>query len=173
MRHPTGEMIEDEFVVTKSNVGDGWVQGIELTAEWDISTEFRMFGGAGYMCGKADTYPTSAPIKRREWLDRLAPFQGNLGLEYIHTSGLLLGTDVRGAANATRLSSRDQADTQRIPPGGTPGWSTWNFWATYPVVEEFVISIGVDNIMNANYRIHGSGQNEPGRNFWLSAMFTF
>ncbi len=173
MRHPTGREVDGEMEVTKSNVGDGFAQGIELTADWNMTAEFRLFGGGGYINGKADTFPTSAPIKRREYLDRLPPLQGYLGLEYVNVSGLILGAEVRAADKADRLSTRDKSDTQRIPPGGTPGWAAVNFWATYPVCEGFLLSVGVDNIANKDYRIHGSGQNEPGRNFWLTAIISF
>jgi len=173
MRHPTGREIDGEVEVTKSNVGDGFAQGIELTTQWEISRALRVYGGGGAINGKADTYPTSAPVKRREYLDRLPPLSGYLGLEYRHASGLFLGTEVRAAAKADRLSTRDKSDTQRIPPGGTPGWSVVNFRATYPICESFLLSVGVENLLNQDYRVHGSGQNEPGRNFWLSAVISF
>ncbi len=65
----------------------------------------------------------------------------------------------------TTAGSRDQADTQRIPPGGTPGYTVIGVrgsWEPYPGVELFA---GVENLTDRDYRVHGSGSNEPGVNF--------
>ncbi len=34
-------------------------------------------------------------------------------------------------------------------------------------------SLALENLLDENYRVHGSGQNEPGRNFILSLDYRF
>jgi outer membrane receptor protein involved in Fe transport len=172
-RTPTGEVIDGDEVVTKSNIGDGFVQGIELTAEWDFADDFTLFGSGGTITGKADTYPTSEREKEREYLDRLPPLSGLVGVRYANSDGYLVGGRLRMADKADRLSTRDRSDTQRIPPGGTPGYAVVDLFATVPVCESVILGCGLENVFDKDYRVHGSGQNEPGRNFWVSVTFRF
>jgi hemoglobin/transferrin/lactoferrin receptor protein len=70
------------------------------------------------------------------------------------------------------LSSRDIADTQRIPPGGTPGYTTLNLRSEWQVRNGLVLSVALDNLTDEEYRVHGSGVNEPGRNLIASLSWT-
>jgi hemoglobin/transferrin/lactoferrin receptor protein len=72
-----------------------------------------------------------------------------------------------------RLTAADKTDTQRIPPGGTPGYAVTDlrFGCRLKNGVSFVAS--VENVFNTDYRIHGSGSNEPGRNLILSAEYLF
>ncbi len=72
-----------------------------------------------------------------------------------------------------RLSASDRLDTQRIPPGGTPGYDIYHLRAGWQVNKYVVLNASLENILDADYRIHGSGVNEPGRNLILSADVKF
>lgn len=65
------------------------------------------------------------------------------------------------------------SDTQRIPPGGTPGYTVLSARAGWKVCESLDIWSAVENIGNRDYRIHGSGLNEPGANFKFGAKWRF
>ena len=172
-RFPTGEMIDGAMEVTKANVGDGWTQGIEAGAEADLGAGFTAFGSVAWIAGKADTYPTSDPVLERVHLDRLPPLCGRIGGSYRHESGLTARAVLRFAAKADRLSPRDEEDTQRIPPGGTPGYGVLDLSASYPVTEFADVTLGVENLTDRSYRIHGSGQNDAGRNLILTILVRF
>ncbi|MBM3395073.1 MAG: TonB-dependent receptor [Betaproteobacteria bacterium] len=77
------------------------------------------------------------------------------------------------AAQQNRLSSADVRDTQRIPPGGTPGFAVYHVRAGWRVAQGFSLTGAMENLTDEDYRIHGSGLNEPGRNFMLSADWRF
>ena len=70
--------------------------------------------------------------------------------------------DVTIAAQADDLSRGDRADTQRIPPGGTPAYEFVRFSCNKRLNETFDLALGVSNIFDTTYRSHGSGVNEPG-----------
>jgi len=72
-----------------------------------------------------------------------------------------------------RLTAADKTDTQRIPPGGTPGYAVTDLRCGWRVKEGLSVVAGVENVLDKDYRIHGSGSNEPGRNFILSAEYRF
>ena len=67
------------------------------------------------------------------------------------------------AAEADRLSTRDVADTSRIPPGGTPDYLVFHLrgglW-----LGRVRLHAGLENLTDEDYRVHGSGLNMPGRN---------
>ena len=77
------------------------------------------------------------------------------------------------AEKADRLSADDQRDTQRIPAGGTPGYAVCHVRTGAEITRNLELSVAVENIFDADYRIHGSGVNEPGRNLIVSAAYDF
>ena len=64
-------------------------------------------------------------------------------------------------------------DTGRIPPGGTPGYTVFNIEVGFALDESKRLFASVENIADKNYRIHGSGLQEPGVNVIVGADFTF
>ena len=71
------------------------------------------------------------------------------------------------------LSSRDESDTQRIPPGGTPSYAVFTLRGGYRFNDHINGSATLENIFDEDYRIHGSGVNEAGVNFVAALDLTF
>ena len=67
---------------------------------------------------------------------------------------------------------RDQADTDRIPLRGTPGYNTLTVRGSRQISERLKLALSLENLFDADYRIHGSALNEPGRNFVISVFWT-
>lgn len=174
LRTPTGEIVEGLDEVTKLNVGDGHVQGVELSGSFKLSDSLQVFGGFAYQDSSVSTFPTSEPILRDEVLSRLMPINGHGGIRWdlndgqFWIEGLITAFDT-----ADRLSTRDIRDTQRIPPGGTPGYWLGTIRSGYWVRDNFQVTAAVENIFDQEYRAHGSGQNEPGTNFIFGAELRF
>lgn len=174
IRFPTGTTNTDgDDVVTKDNIGDGFAHGIELDATVDLPHDLSAYGGFSWVDGEAETF-IAPGVKSDEPLSRLAPPQGVIGLRYEPAGTTVrIEFDVRIAGDADELSPRDVEDTQRIPPGGTPGYAVAGLrgsWEPRPGVRLFV---GVENLTDQDYRIHGSGSNEPGTNFVTGVDWTF
>jgi hemoglobin/transferrin/lactoferrin receptor protein len=87
---------------------------------------------------------------------------------HFHIEGL-----IRAAQIADKLSTRDHADTSRIPPGGTPGFSVFDLRAAWQMDASTEITLAIENLLDEDYRIHGSGTNMPGRNFIIAVNKTF
>jgi len=77
------------------------------------------------------------------------------------------------AEKADKLSADDERDTQRIPNGGTPGYAVLTLRGGVTVLEDLALTLALENVADEDYRIHGSGVNEPGRNLVLQADWTF
>jgi hemoglobin/transferrin/lactoferrin receptor protein len=63
-----------------------------------------------------------------------------------------------------RLSPDDRNATELIPPDGTPGYTIYTLRAGAELIRGFRVFAGVENLSSRDYRVHGSGQNEPGTN---------
>jgi len=174
IRYPTGRTIEDDAEVQKANVGDGYVHGVELRGERRLTRQWSLFGGLAWQRGEVDTYPTSAQQREREPMSRIAPLTALLGARWRHPSGRFWFEAVaRMADKQDRLSPRDKADTQRIPPGGTPGYAVFDIRGGVKITDDLQVSAAIENILDKTYRIHGSGVNEPGRNFIVAVDWRF
>ena len=126
------------------------------------------------MDGKVDAYPTSDPVEERDYLSRLMPLTGQAAVRWQPVGqAFWLETAVDAAAEADHLSADDARDTQRIPPGGTPEYATLALRGGWTVMEGLQLTLALENATDEDYRIHGSGVNEPGRNVVLQADWTF
>ncbi len=175
LRVPTGvvndngtplDPADDLFEVTKDNVGDGYVYGIELAASQRVGHNFTLFGNLTFTDGEVSTFPTSMPTESDEYLDRAMPLTGQVGLRWDDPNQSYWAEGVvRMAADADHLSTRDARDTQRIPPGGTPGYAVLDLYAGGEIDHNTTFRVGIENVFDTNYRVHGSGQNMPGISF--------
>lgn len=170
----TGNVIDGDYEVQKANVGDGFVQGVDLQFLCSITDEWALRGALSWMEGEVDTFPTSVPVKERRPMSRIPPLSGTVGVlwedlseKYWAEAFVLL------AADQDRLSPRDEEDTQRIPPGGTPGYAVFTIRGGVRVTQGLFLSAMVENLTNEDYRIHGSGLNAPGTNAVLYVDWRF
>ncbi|RMH24301.1 MAG: TonB-dependent receptor [Planctomycetota bacterium] len=174
IRTPTGNVIGGESEVTKLNSGDGFVQGVEFGARVRPHPQWTVFGHLAWIDGEVDTFPTSTAAAVREPLSRLMPLNGQVGLRFDHPSERFwIEGALTLADRADRLSSRDIADTSRIPPGGTPGYEVLSIRSGWRLRDNIDLTVALENLTDANYRVHGSGQNEPGRSLVVGLEITF
>jgi hemoglobin/transferrin/lactoferrin receptor protein len=167
IRAPTGRVTAGGLrEVTKRNSGDGFVHGVEVGGSLGVPGDLTAFGTFAWLEGEVDTFVTSDAPAVRAPISRLMPPTATAGLRWepAERSGWLEGL-VTVAGEADRLSPSDQLDTQRIPPGGTPGYVVATVRGGLEIRDGLTLSAAVENITDEDYRIHGSGQNEPGTNF--------
>ena len=174
VRQPTGRIVGGLTEVAKRNAGQGFVHGVELGGRWRFHPQWTAFGGFTWMDGEVEAYPTAANAKRREPLSRLMPTTTNVGFRWDHPRGKLWA-EVTGtfAGEQDNLTTEDRTDTSRIPPGGTPGYAVLCLRTGYRVTEKMDVTFAIENVTNEDYRVHGSGLNEPGRNFILGLDMRF
>ena len=91
---------------------------------------------------------------------------------------MMLGLDYNAEISYNNLapSERDKAYLYATNASGnpySPGWWTLNYMGSYAFNEKFVISFGVENILDYRYRPYSSGITSPGRNFLLALRYSF
>ena len=163
VRQPTGRIVDDLIEVSKANGGEGYVQGIELAGSVAFNENWSVFAAGSYTGGEADQFPGSANKVVREPLSRVVPFMGTIGLR-LQTADRRLWTELvcTAASEADKLNSGERADTQRFPADGTPGWTLLTLRGGWRVNENLSLTASLDNLLDEEYRAHGSGSNEPG-----------
>jgi hemoglobin/transferrin/lactoferrin receptor protein len=174
VRAPTGRSLDGLLEVTKKNSGDGYVQGVEWSSSLTLSQNWSTWLAASWMDGEVESYPSSKPQTSREYLSRLMPPMAQWGVRCQTDNATYWIEGVCDAAEkADKLSADDVRDTQRIPPGGTPGYAVFGTRVGAQVTANLALTLGVENIFDQDYRIHGSGVNEAGRNFVATADYSF
>lgn len=164
VRVPTGNLVDGLFEVTKKNSGKGFVHGVEVSATYELLPNTVVSGTLTALRGEVDSYPSADSGPVRELLSRVMPTTALLGIHWTGMAGRLrLESILRLSGRQDRLSAEDLLDTQRIPPGGTPGYAVLDLRGVWTIAPRFALSMGLENLTNSAYRIHGSGQNEPGR----------
>jgi hemoglobin/transferrin/lactoferrin receptor protein len=175
-RVPTGNVVSGGREVRKDNTGDGYIQGVELGGSVKVHELWTAFGTAAWQEGQVETFVTSDPAsKEQRPLNNMPPASTTLGARW--TDPLRKGFWVEGIATFAkeqhRLSPGDKLNTERVPPRGTPGYHVYTLRAGAEVNRYLTWTAAVENLTNEDYRIHGSGQNEPGTNFVLAMEAKF
>jgi hemoglobin/transferrin/lactoferrin receptor protein len=174
IRQPTTTTVGSNTVVVKSNDGDGHVQGVDAGLGYRFDENWSARGTFTWQDGQLDQYATTAPVLTTEPLSRMAPLQGSVAVRWQTADGKFwVEPRVMGVTRADRLNSGDRRDTQRIPPNGTPGYGIFSIRAGAKLCESATLFGGVDNVFDKEYRVHGSGQQEPGLNAILGVEITF
>ena len=165
IRAPTGQVIDGLDEVTKRNSGEGYVQGVEVMASIKLHPQWTLTAQGTWMEGEVSVYPTaSATVLVQEPMSRIMPPTARAGLRWDQAKGRFWA-EVYGtvADEQDRLAATDVRDWERIPPGGTPGYGVISLRAGWRPRPNLTVTLALENITDEDYRIHGSGLNEPGR----------
>lgn len=154
-----GDTIDGYPVYIKENVERAFIQGVETAWELEL--------GKSWKAGFSLTYTYGQNITKNEPVRRIPPLFGRINTEY-SLKNLWIGAEWLGAAKQERLAAGDKSDN-RIPAGGTPGWSIFNLNAGYDL-NLLRINFSLQNLLNEDFRYHGSGINSQGRTALISLM---
>jgi outer membrane receptor protein involved in Fe transport len=157
-----GEKIEGYTVYRKENVENASIRGAEASLQWQPDKKWIFNTFAAYTYGKN--------ITQNEPLRRTPPLNGNTSVRYSFEK-LYLTTEFGWAAKQSRLAQGDK-DDNRISKGGTPGWNIINVYAGYQY-KMLQFRMSGQNLLNEDYRFHGSGINSVGRSALMEVKVSF
>ncbi len=174
IRQRTAQTIGANTVVTKSNAGEGFLQGVDLALSRDLGKDWTLFGTCTLTDGSMLDYPSNSTAPVFGAPSRLTPIQGMLGLRWeIDDGRFTLQPSVQMVAHQDRLSASDIRDTQRMPPGGSPGYTIIGLDARWKVSAATDAWLSLANVGDVEYRVHGSGVQEAGFNLVLGVETRF
>lgn len=147
-------------IVQSVNAASSSIRGVEAGLSVNLTDRISAKAILGYTRGEQRTSAAAEPA------DRVPPLNGRFVLEYAHSDSWDFSAWLIAAAKQDRLSDRDVRDV-RINPLGTPGWASVGSSATWSSTD-WQVSLGVDNLFDQQYRVHGSGIDAPGRNIFMT-----
>ena len=114
---------------------------------------------------------TYALVKRNvssKPLDHIPPFMGKTSLIYQHK---IFNTEVyllyNGWKHLDQYNADGEDNAQYATADGMPSWITFNWKGSVQVIKNLQVQLGVDNILDRNYRAFASGFSAGGRNFLI------
>lgn len=158
---------------TKLNAGAGYVHGVENEVSVRLSRQWSARAGATWMEGFVDYTDAATGAEVQEPI-RTMPLTAYTALRWEREDRRFWAEAMeRASEDEDRLTQVDRDDPQRIPPGGTPGYMVSDLRCGWRVNSGLSLVAACENVFDKDYRIHGSGSNEPGRNFILSIDYRF
>lgn len=159
----TGETTpEGRDIVQAVNAAESSIRGVEAGVAFELSDDIDLRGVLNYTWGEQEvTGGDDEPA------DRIPPLSGSVTATYDAGGDYRLQGWLRFADEQDRLSVRDVRDS-RIDPDGTDGWVVLGARLDWQPGETWLLSVGVDNLFDEHYRVHGSGLDAPGRNLSFS-----
>ena len=156
------------------NAAESWITGLEAEANYYFAENWSLKGFLTWQYGNATRPEILGGPEVEVPVSRLAPLRGSLAIRYESPSkNWWAEARAIAAARADRLAPNDEGDTQRIPPGGTPGYLVFSANAGWQASDNLSFTLGLENITDKDYRIHGSGQNEAGFGAILTTNFSW
>jgi outer membrane receptor protein involved in Fe transport len=147
------DSLDGQRVYVKRNSGRARLWGWSAGAGWLLVGGLMAEASAGYAWGQN--------LSDHEPMQRIPPVFGRAALERTWSRWVLVAA-VDWARPQRRLSSQDEADT-RIPKGGTPGFGVLGLTSRWRLPGGLALDVRADNLLDADYRVHGSGVNAGGR----------
>lgn len=173
VRFPTGNVVAGANEIQKANVGDGELWGFDAGALWHLDEAWSVGGDVCYVAGKVDTF-LAPGVTDDEPLGKLPPLHGHGRIRWDDPeSSIWVEGVVSFADRQDRLSPLDELDTQRIPPDGTPGYTVYGLRGGCTPLPRLDVALALENVTNHDYRLHGSGVNEPGTNVVGTVRYRF
>lgn len=156
------QVIEGYPLYRKENSERAFVRGIETAWDFVLNSSFTVYSSLTYTYGQNKT--------KDEPMRRIPPLFGRLALDY-RNAGWLLNAELLSALSQERLAQGD-IDDNRIPEGGTPGWTVVNINTGYSW-KFLSADLSLKNLFNVDYRYHGSGINGYGRSLFITVGLNF
>lgn len=155
----TGATTADGRIITQSqNLSAVDVEGVEFSADVTLAESLTLGVVLNFVRGEI-----GSPNSDSTPADRMPPLNGHLELTWRAGERWQIVPSLRFASSQDRLSPRDSSDP-RINPNGTPGWATVNLIAEFKASERLQVDLGVENLLDKQYRVHGSGLDARGIN---------
>ncbi|MCI0572617.1 MAG: TonB-dependent receptor, partial [Myxococcaceae bacterium] len=160
--------------LTRQNREVARIHSLEAAASVRVLPSLTLSGHATWTHTRqrrADLTQPGVPFVT-EPLARTPPLNGLLRATWEPTDTVFAEAGLRWALAQEELSAYDREDPRICSeaPGctGTPGWSAVQLRGGWRISRHFSAALTLQNLLDATYRSHGSGVDEPGRSAILS-----
>lgn len=155
-------------VLANQNKGKAFVTGISTNLKLYIYENLQFNSSFNYTLGRITEDSGRSP------LDHIPPFYGKLSLNYAKRWGTLEAYMLyNGKKPISDYYLNGEDNEQYAPNGGMPAWETYNFKTAFNIIKGGTLFVGVENILDTQYRVFASGINAPGRNIYGGMKYNF
>ncbi len=148
------------------NTGSAYVCGLQGSILAQVSRTFSIVSNLTYTYGYDET--------AGEPLDHIPPVFGmtafRLELKKFKGDFYVM---YNGWKRISQYSSSGEDNQQYATPYGMPSWYTLNLKLSYQVIRYLNVEVGMENILDENYRKFASGISSPGRNVIVALRANF
>ena len=161
-----GELSKVEAIV---NAGSAQIYGLSAMGILDMGEHFKL---------KSTITWTQGEDNEGYAMRHVSPLFGNTSLIYNNDRFLAeLYANYNGSIPYSRLAptEREKPHIYATDSDGnpySPSWWTINFKASYRIIEQLSLDLGIENIFDERYRSYSSGIVSPGRNFIIAVRAT-
>jgi len=146
-------------VLANVNSEKAYIYGFSGNIAADISNVFSLVSTINYTFGRIKT--DSVPVP----LDHIPPLFGKTSIFFnINKFRSEFFVNYNSRKNKDDYNIMGEDNFQYATPDGMPAWYTINLRAAYQVNKYLQFQIALENMLDINYRVFGSGISAPGRN---------
>lgn len=157
-----GQEINGYPVYQKFNSEKSYIWGTDVEVGFNVIKNLDVTAMTSYAYGQN--------LTKDEPMRRIPPNFKRVLIDY-HKQQWYAKAEWLNAGKQDRLAKGDSEDN-RIPAGGTPGWKVFNLYGGY-YFGKILLNAGIQNLLNEDYRYHGSGINGVGRSAWVAVRWEF
>jgi len=154
-------------VFANQNVNKAYIYGFQADARYSLSQSLQLYSTISYTYGRLNSFSAG-----KVPLDHIPPVYGKTALSW---SGRRLWAEAfalyHGAKKIKDYNPFGEDNAQYAQPRGAPSWYTLNLKTSLQLHPVLSLQLGVENILDRNYRYFASGFSAPGRN-WIIALRT-
>jgi hemoglobin/transferrin/lactoferrin receptor protein len=155
-------------VFANQNKGKAFITGVSTNFSAEIIPSLLLNANFNYTLGRVIENGNKSP------LDHISPYFGKIGVTYSKSwANFEAYMLYNGKKEASDYSTSGEDNAQYAPVGGMPAWETYNFKAGFNVYKGATLFVGVENLLDTQYRVFASGINAPGRNIYGGLKYNF
>jgi len=156
-------------VYANQNLNKARTYGFNANLRVDLTNHFSLTSMATYTRGRVEKFGTGEIPQ-----DHIPPFFGKTSLSYQQKKfGLELYGMYNGWKKIKDYNPDGEDNQQYATADGMPSWFTLNWRGNVTFCKTVQLQLGVENILDRNYRYFASGFSAPGRNFIVALRTTF
>jgi hemoglobin/transferrin/lactoferrin receptor protein len=146
------------------NAQEAYIYGYSLQVAADVLQNVSFNSSLNYTYGRIKANNVESP------LDHIPPMFGRTAITY-HLKKLSIEASslYNGWKRIEDYNLAGEDNQVYATPKGSPAWYTMNLKAQYTIDKKgrTQLQLGIDNIMDTQYRVFASGVSAAGRNIWV------
>jgi hemoglobin/transferrin/lactoferrin receptor protein len=155
-------------VFTTVNKATAFLYGAGMNLMYRASSNLSVSGNVNYTYGRFNNDTVLIP------LDHVPPVHGRVGIRYAEKKWYAeLFSVFNGAKKIIHYNPAGEDNIQYATPNGMPGWYTINLRTGIDIARNTQLQLGMENVLDKNYRYFASGMSAPGRNVVVALRWNY